>query len=98
MFPLPSHARSRKAALLAGTLFSTFLEQHIDLVPFLQFHVVGRSPPGALSSRWSHALAVAQSRRTVFGEIWSTSAISSTVSPPKNLNSTTRPFRGSSSE
>ncbi len=41
------------------------------------------------SSRISHALANSQSRSTVLGEIFNTSTISSTFSPPKKRNSTT---------
>lgn len=42
-----------------------------------------------LSSRRSHAFASFQSRFTVSDDTPSTSAASSTVSPPKNRNSTT---------
>ena len=41
------------------------------------------------SSRRSHAFASFQSRLTVSADTRSTSAVSSTVSPPKNRNSTT---------
>lgn len=45
-----------------------------------------------LSSRRSQALASFQSRFTVSDETPRTSAVSSTVSPPKNRSSTTWPF------
>ena len=47
------------------------------------------------SSSWGQALTTFQSRITVSGETLSTSAVSSTLSPPKKRNSTTRPFLGS---
>ena len=48
-----------------------------------------------LISRRSQAFAVFQSRMTVSGETFKTSAVSSTVRPPKNLNSTTWLIRAS---
>ena len=42
------------------------------------------SPAPPPSSRYSHNLAILQSRLTVAGETFSTSAASSTLSPPKN--------------
>src|SRR5580700_4472543 len=48
-------------------------------------------------SRASQALASLQSRRTVSGETFSTSAVSSTLSPPKKRSSITLLFRGSTS-
>ena len=59
---------------------------------------VGRSPVAVLrrgksyrrsSSRANHALAILQSRMTVCGEMSSTSAVSSTDSPPKKRSSMT---------
>src|SRR5439155_8068998 len=52
----------------------------------------GSSPS---SSRSSHSFARRQSRLTVSDETLSTSAVSSTVKPPKNRNSTTWLFRTS---
>src|SRR5439155_5762465 len=49
----------------------------------------------SLSSRYSHALARFQSRMTVKGERLRTSAVSSTLSPPKNRSSTTLLLRSS---
>src|SRR5262249_30595337 len=43
-----------------------------------------------LSSLWSQALAARQSSMTVSAETLSTSAVSSTLNPPKKRNSTTR--------
>ena len=53
--------------------------------------VSGQSPSGRppLSSRSSHSLASFQSRFTVSGDTFSASAVSSTLSPPKNRSSTT---------
>lgn len=45
------------------------------------------------SSRISHAFANFQSRITVSGETFSTSAVSSTLRPPKNRSSTTWTLR-----
>src|SRR5207244_1901572 len=50
-----------------------------------------------LSSLASHARAMRQSASTVLRETLSTSAISSSVSPPKKRSSTTRPLRASNS-
>ena len=47
------------------------------------------------TSRRSQAFAVFQSRITVSGETFKTCAVSSTVRPPKNLNSTTWLMRAS---
>src|SRR5206468_7102163 len=51
--------------------------------------------PDLASSRWSQALASFQSRITLCGEIFSTSAVSSTLKPPRNRSSITFAFRGS---
>src|SRR6185295_5886992 len=48
-----------------------------------------------LISRCSHALARVQSRAMVNGETARTSAVSSTLRPPKNRSSTTLLFRSS---
>ena len=48
----------------------------------------------SVSSRRSQSLAKFQSRKTVFAETSSTSAISFASRPPKNFNSTTMPSRG----
>ena len=53
-----------------------------------------RSPS---SSRSNQSFASRQSRLTVSGDTWSTSAVSSTLKPPKNRNSTTWLFRASTS-
>ena len=50
-----------------------------------------------VSARRSHALAIFQSRAIVSGETRKTSAVSSTVSPPKYLHSTTRHCLGCNS-
>ena len=58
----------------------------------------GGHPSGdlsGLSSQYSHARARFHSRFTVRGETFSTSAVSSTVSPPKNRSSTIWLFRAS---
>src|SRR5262249_12017212 len=47
-----------------------------------------------VSARQSQSLAKFQSRRIVFSETWSTSAMSFASSPPKNFNSTTSLLRG----
>ena len=44
-------------------------------------------------SRYSHAVAVLHSRRTVARDIATTSAVSSIFSPPKNAIPTTFPLR-----
>ena len=46
-----------------------------------------------MSSRYSQILALLQSRLTVTGETLSTTAVSSTLRPPKNRISTTRTLR-----
>jgi hypothetical protein len=42
----------------------------------------------------SQALAIFQSRMTLWGEIFNTSAVSSTLNPPKNRSSMTFALRG----
>ena len=56
----------------------------------------GPSDLDSFSSRNSQVFASRQSRVRVSGEIFKTVAVSSTLSPPKNRNSTTRLRRGSS--
>src|SRR5262245_16167036 len=63
--------------------------QFLNVLPTVGSH---RS---ALNSRNSHTLALFQSRITVSGEILRTSAVSTTLSPPKNRSSTTWLIRGS---
>src|SRR5208283_623655 len=60
-------------------------------VAIAQTAFCGRS----LNSRSSQALARRQSRATVSLDTFKTSAVSSTLKPLKNLNSTTRHFLGS---
>src|SRR5262249_59267903 len=62
------------------------IQDFADLLPLFRFQVAALR----LSSRNSQARAVVQSRFTVDGEMPRTSAVSSTVSPPKTFNSTTR--------
>src|SRR5215469_10045566 len=57
----------------------------------------GRIYGQLLSSVKSHARAVFQSRITVSEEIFTTSAVSLTLSPPKKRSSTIRDLRGSTS-
>src|SRR5262245_23746587 len=61
------------------------------LLPSLGLHLA----PPARSSRWSQARAKLHSRRTVRGETLRTSAVSSSLSPPKKRSSTIRLLRGS---
>jgi len=63
----------------------------LDTLPALE--VCHRPSPS--SSRSSHSFASRQSRLTVSDETWSTSAVSSTLKPPKNRNSIIRLFRSS---
>src|SRR6185503_17507346 len=66
-------------------------KQLLNLLPTFGLHNV--SP--LRSSCKSHILASFQSRITVSAETLSTSAVSSTLSPPKKRSSTTWPFLGS---
>src|ERR1035437_9919934 len=52
-------------------------------------------PTGPLNSRKSQARASLQSRMTVSGETFNTTAVSSTLRPPKNRSSMTRALRES---
>src|SRR6185295_6417703 len=63
----------------------------LDLAPAFRSHFAA-SP---LISRKSQTFAIFQSRITVSGDTSSTCAVSFTLNPPKNLNSTTRLFRES---
>jgi hypothetical protein len=65
----------------------------------LQFRSIVQLPSAFLPeiSLSNHTLASFQSRMTVSGEIFRTSAVSFTLRPPKNRNSTTWLFRGSTS-
>ncbi len=76
--------RDRAARLVASAQASFFARRSLHRLPLL-----------CPISRASQALASLQSRRTVSGETFSTSAVSSTLKPPKKRNSTTRLFRGS---
>src|SRR5215813_1462905 len=60
-----------------------------DLSPLFRLHY------GFESSRSNQVLASRQSRATVSGETFKTSAVSSTLRPPKYLNSTDRACLGS---
>ena len=87
----PPHARRRKASRSAGRPLQT---------PTAAGYRRGSSVPDPfpvppVSSRYSQALALRQSRLTVPVDIFSTSPISSTLSPPKNRISTICAFRGS---
>src|SRR5262249_42978154 len=62
----------------------------VDLPPAFSLH---RLYP--LSSLWSQAFASFQSRITVSGETFNTSAVSFTLKPPKNRSSTTWLLRSS---
>src|SRR5262245_50126005 len=64
-------------------------------IPFLITQFQDLTFMGALISRLSQALTKFQSRMTVKGDTLRTAAVSSTLSPPKNRNSTTFPLRGS---
>src|SRR5215510_7772285 len=61
------------------------MEHLFDPRPEIRGHVVPRC-----SSAYNHAFASVHSRPTVAGEMFSTSPVSSMVSPPKNRSSTTR--------
>src|SRR5262245_31426222 len=76
---------------VARLMFVGGVVQPLNLPPSLRVHV--RAP--RWNSRRSHTLANLQSRITVSDEILRTSAVSSTLSPPKKRSSTTRLFRGS---
>src|SRR4029434_2130739 len=75
-----------KAAPLSRLMLRGQCEHVFDPLPSLRGHV---NRPLS-SSRCSHALAMRHSRLTVRGEISRTLAVSSTVRPPKNRNSTMR--------
>ena len=72
------------------------VEQGLEPGPVVRVHRGHESDysaaPGACALSWacSHALAMLHSRLIVAGEMCSTSAVSSTLKPPKNLSSTTR--------
>ena len=66
-------------------------QNRLDIVPALAHHLERTRVRDAFpsSSRDSHILATRQSRLTVSTDIPSTSAVSSTLKPPKNRSSTT---------
>src|SRR6185503_10897708 len=76
---------------LLGRLVQRLFKQLVNLFPELGVHQLLLR----LSSRYSHALALFHSRITVIGATFITSAVSSTLSPPKKRSSTIRLFRSS---
>src|SRR2546425_7441087 len=71
--------------------FQGRFEHLLDALPALGFH----DRLGVSSWPYNHALATLQSRRTVRLDTPSTSAVSSSFSPPKNRSSTIRLRRAS---
>src|SRR3989442_12309771 len=70
----------------------------LDPLPAFRRHSARPGPAaGPVSSRRSQCLARRQSRKTVGSDTSSTSAVSSTLSPPKMRSSTTLAFLGSAS-
>ena len=74
-----------------GLALQGFVEDLLDACPSIH----GQVSPRPLSSRRSHARAKFQSRMTVFGATPNTSAVSSTLKPPKKRISKTRLLRSS---
>src|SRR6266513_1737845 len=75
---------------------SIFRFRHSFVIRHSSFELRHFYQAALCNSAYSHALAKTQSRRTVTVETFRTSAISSWLSPPKYLSSTTRPFLESS--
>src|SRR5881392_1229334 len=75
-----------------GTQLGGFLHaaRRRDATALLAPNVQASWALSTLNSRRSHAFASFQSCITVSGETFSTSAVSSTLSPPKKRSSTTR--------
>src|SRR5437763_13364399 len=90
-----------KSGALGGRLCQRFVKNALDVAPVASRQLFALRPsPLALSganSRKSQAFASFQSRITVSGDTFNASAVSSTVSPPKYLISTTWLFRTSTS-
>src|SRR5262245_4561443 len=78
--------RVQKGRALAGREFQRGVVELFDLSPVFRVH------NHLESSRSSQVLASRQSRATVSGETFKTSAVSSTLRPPKYLSSTTWHF------
>ena len=81
-----SHKGTRRLRIIASKLLSEKIPTKLSSLRCIQL---------PLTSRCNHALAARHSRITVTGESFIASAVSSTLKPPKNLNSTILLLRSS---